>query len=79
MKDVRIERCWFQAKLSDKGPRIDAIVNDVKRFAQASKAPGSLQISPHGTSSTISKKKEWIKTFLDSLENSSDEDEEKNC
>ena len=78
MKDVRIERCWFQAKLSNKGPRIDAIVNNVKRFAQASKASVSLQISPCGTSarsSNISKKKEWMRTFLNSLDNCFDDDE----
>jgi hypothetical protein len=74
MKDVRIKRHWFQAKLWDKSPKIDAIVNHVKGLAQASKAPASLQISPHDTSSSSSnifKKKEWINCF--------DEDEEKNC
>ena len=82
MKDVRIERSWFQAKLSDKGPIIDAIVNDVKRFAQASRALVSLQISLHDTSSrssNISKMKEWMRTFFNSLDNCSDDDEEKNC
>ena len=73
MKDVRIERHWFHARLWDKSPKIGAIVNDVRGLAQASKAPAS------SSSSNISKKKEWIKTFLDSLDNCSDEDEEKNC
>jgi hypothetical protein len=82
IKDTRMERHWLQAKLWDKSPRIDAIVNSVKGMAQASKASASLQISPRGTSSSssnISKKKELINTFFDSLENCSDEDEEKNC
>jgi hypothetical protein len=44
-----------------------------------SKAPVSFKISPYSVFSrysNISKKKGLIKTFLDSMDNSSDEDEE---
>jgi hypothetical protein len=80
-REAKIERHWFQAKLWDKSPKIDAIVENVKEMVQIPKALVSLQISPCSTFSrysNISKKKEWMKTFLDSLDNCSDEDKEKN-
>jgi hypothetical protein len=61
IKDVRVEKHWFQAKLRDNSEKIDFVINDVKKLAQASKAPVSLQISPHSAFSrysNISKKKE---------------------
>jgi hypothetical protein len=77
IKGVRVERHWFQTKLRDDSAQIDVVINDVKKLV--SKAPVSFKISPHSAFSRysdISKKKELIKTFLDSLDNSSDEDEE---
>ena len=75
-RDAKIERHWCQAKLWIKNPIIDAIVENIKEMAQAPKAPVhapvSFQISPHSAFSrysNISKKKEWMRTFLD---NSSD-------
>jgi hypothetical protein len=61
IKDVRVEKHWFQAKLRDNNEKIDFVINDVKKLAQASKAPVSFQISPHSAFSrysNISKKKE---------------------
>ena len=79
-RDVKIERHQCQAKLWVKNPKIDAIVENVKEMAQASKAPvhtpASFQISPYSAFSrysNISKKKEWMKTFLD---NSSDKEKD---
>jgi hypothetical protein len=45
-REAKIERHWFQAKLWDKSPKIDAIVENVKEMVQIPKAPISLQISP---------------------------------
>jgi hypothetical protein len=53
-------------------PKIDAIVENVKEMVQIPKAPVSLQISPRSAFSrysNISKKKEWMKTFLDFMDN----------
>ena len=79
-RDAKIERHWHQAKLWVKNQKIDAIVENVKEMAQAPKAlvhaPVSFQISPHNAFSrysNISKKKEWMKTFLD---NSSDKEKD---
>jgi hypothetical protein len=50
----------FKLNYWDNSTKIDAIVNNVKGLAQASKTPVPLQISPYGTSSrssNISKKK----------------------
>jgi hypothetical protein len=77
IKGVRVERHWFQAKLRDDSAQIDVVINDVKKLV--SKALVSFKTSPHSAFSRysdISKKKELIKTFLDSLDNSSDEDKE---
>jgi hypothetical protein len=77
IKGIRVERHWFQTKLRDDSAQIDVVINDVKKLV--SKAPVSLKISPHSDfsrHSDVSKKKELIKTLLDSLDDSSDEDEE---
>ena len=79
-RDAKIERHWFQAKLWDKSLKIDTIVENVKEMAQASKAPVSFQISPHSVFSrysSISKKNEWMRNFLETLDNCFDDDKEK--
>jgi hypothetical protein len=47
MREAKIERHWYQAKLKDKSPKIDAIVKNVKEMARTSEASPSFQISPH--------------------------------
>jgi hypothetical protein len=73
IKGFRVERHWFQAKLRDDSAQIDFVINDVKKLV--SKAP--VKISPHSDFSRyfdISKKKELIKSFLDSMDSSSDKE-----
>jgi hypothetical protein len=57
MREAKIERHWYQAKLNDKSPKIDAIVKNVKEMAQTSKTSPSFQISPHSAFSRYSNKR----------------------
>jgi hypothetical protein len=73
IKGFRVERHWFQAKLRDDSAQIDFVINDVKKLV--SKAP--VKISPYSDFSRysdISKKKELIKSFMDSMDSSSDKE-----
>jgi hypothetical protein len=56
-RDAKIERHWYQTKLKEKSPKIDAIVKNVKeiaQMAQTSEASSSFQISPHNVFSRYS-------------------------
>jgi hypothetical protein len=53
-REAKIERHWFQAKLWDKSPKIDDIVENVKEMVQIPKALVSLQISPRSAFSRFS-------------------------
>jgi hypothetical protein len=62
-RETKIEQHWFQAKLWDKSPKIDAIIEDVKEMVQAL---ASFQISPRSAFSRYSNifKKEGMDEVL---------------
>jgi hypothetical protein len=75
----RLKDIGFKPNYRTKAQKLMLLLKMLKKMVQVPKAPISLQISPRSAFSrysNISKKKEWMKTFLDSLDNCSDEDED---